>query len=415
MYSKICPFCGKEFHTDNARKIYCSQACKARAYENRNGKTPPAFISESEYEITTKEVIKKIPNPEIIKINKEMNDLRNKRDKILLHNDVLMDNAKKLGYDGKQLVGIIGGLGIGAAISHKIENQDARILITLAGAVLGGTMIKESVLERQEKDRRIKEICSNIKINNEEVGKINSLLVEKGSYLSNLPKEIDFTEIVEIKIPMRKQLSENPKPLKGVVSRSELLEIEFDLHLLDGPIGEFLGKIAKNAYTTAFGKPGSGKSTFYVQLAAYLTKFGMVLYATPEEGISPTFQNKLRTISSSLDNVRITGYNTLIQIDKALNTYDYKFCIIDSINMIIDSTPKEFDKLRKKYTDVAFFIIMQCNKDGSYKGSSEYTHGSDINIIVEKGIATTTKTRYGDLKDYQIFEKKIAEVNNDSK
>ena len=65
MYTKICLYCGKEFHTDNKRKIYCCHACKARAYETRNGKTPPAFIPNSEYEITTKEVNRKIPNPEI--------------------------------------------------------------------------------------------------------------------------------------------------------------------------------------------------------------------------------------------------------------------------------------------------------------------------------------------------------------
>ena len=62
--------------------------------------------------------------------------------------------------------------------------------------------------------------------------------------------------------------------LQGIVTVSQVGEMKFDLNEPDVPIGEFLGHIGKKTFITAYGKPGSSKSTFYVQLAVYLTKFG---------------------------------------------------------------------------------------------------------------------------------------------
>jgi hypothetical protein len=106
-----------------------------------------------------------------------------------------------------------------------------------------------------------------------------------------------------------------------------------------------------------------------------------------------------------MENLDVAAFTTLEQINEALKNEEYKFCFIDSINVITDVTPEGFKKLREKYPEVAFAITMQSNKDGNYKGKSDYSHGSDINIEVVKGTAKTIKSRFSKLSSYYIFEK----------
>ena len=35
IYKKVCPFCGKEYETENSKQWYCSETCK---YDNFNQK-----------------------------------------------------------------------------------------------------------------------------------------------------------------------------------------------------------------------------------------------------------------------------------------------------------------------------------------------------------------------------------------
>lgn len=403
--TKNCPQCKKEFNTDNPRKIYCSPACKVRAYELRNGKNPPGFIIGDEFDIITKIVTKKITNPEYEKIDQEVAKLRDRNEKLTIQRNDLAKEIKRLETDPMQALGVLGGLGAGAALTKKIKNQDLRVVLSFASAVVGGQIMKESESQRQYKDRIINEIETQMRDIDAEINNNTKLIWEKIFYQSTLPKEIEVNETQEIKIPKKKTAQKSTEQIEGVLTASQMVEMKFDLYKLDGDMGKFFGNIAKNAFIITYGKPGSGKSTFFVQVAAYMTKFGLVFYNTAEEGVSPTFQNKIKKLSSAPNEFHIFGFNTLKQIKNALSTYDYKFCFIDSINVITDATPDEFDKLRKQFPEVCFFIIMQCNKDGNYKGSSDYSHSSDVNIEVVKGVAKTLKTRYNeDCCEYEIFK-----------
>ena len=66
-------------------------------------------------------------------------------------------------------------------------------------------------------------------------------------------------------------------------------------------------------------------------------------------------------------------------------------------------SPDSFEDLRSKFNDVCFAIIMQSTKDGTFKGSNEYAHNSDINIKIHEGKAITIKNRFSELKSINIF------------
>lgn len=275
--------------------------------------------------------------------------------------------------------------------------------------MIGGGVIGTQITKPSEETKRLKEI--EIKKLNDFINKIDGIIQAYKNKeelinedVKNTPEQIENIEIKEVKIPKRKGLVRKDKKNAPFITASELTNMHFDLYELNGRFGNFLGKIAKNSFITAYGKPGSGKSTLFVQLADYFTKYGIVIYVTPEEGISPTFKQKLTNQDISTDNIHITAHKSLKDIRKALKVYDYQFCFIDSINMLSDAKPEVLEKLREDFPNVLFAIIMQSTKDGKFKGSNEYAHNSDINILVEKGNASAIKNRFNELKEYEVFE-----------
>jgi tRNA A37 threonylcarbamoyladenosine biosynthesis protein TsaE len=400
---KKCSYCGTEFTTYNTRKIYCKKSCKVRAFEARHNIDSPDFILGSNYETIDKEITVKESNPEYLGLQEKYNQIQSQ---ITLNENLIYSHQNeilKFEFDSGKAAG---GLGTGIAsiaLSENIKNGWLRLGIIIGSTYIGTQIFKRSTQSNQSLQYLIKLHYDSIKSIQPELSTLNQQLFELKSIMNKTPIEIEKKQIKQIKVPIRLK-NKKHKINPNIMSASQLSELQFDLYPLDGLIGEFLGQISKNALITTYGKPGSGKSTFYVKLASYFTKYGMVLYVTPEEGISPTFKNKVAHLSTDQDKFHIADYNTLSQIDKTLKSFDYQFCFIDSITMIKDATPEEFDKLSKKYSNVVFFIIMQCNKDGSFKGPSEYSHNSDINIIVEDGVASTLKSRFNKCCSFKIFD-----------
>lgn len=400
MTSKKCTYCGKAFEANNPRKIYCCDACKQRNYEEKHGKPTPAFALSKNFELISQEINIKVPNPEYVellaKINQDNSNLRCKEFSIE-KSQAEIDRLKSVLE--KQLVAKATNLTSIQPAKNvqpwlKTLEEVAKIIITVQNS---GKMLKEN----QSAEISIKQHQQSIIFIKAEIFNITQQILAKTELLEQIPKELDEKRIVERKVAIEtKKLVHHPE----IMSASQLVDMKFDLYELDGNIVQFLGNISKNVFVTAYGMPGSGKSTFFVQLAVYFTRFGNVFYVTPEEGLGSTFQNKLKGITADLDNLYIAAFNTLDQITKVLKKSNYKFCFIDSINLIKDATPEAFDKFRKQCPTIAFFMIMQSNKDGKYKGSSEYSHSSDINIEVVDGVATTIKTRFNKSCSYKVFE-----------
>tara|TARA_R110002072_G_scaffold288828_2_gene455131 strand:+ start:12732 stop:14486 length:1755 start_codon:yes stop_codon:yes gene_type:complete len=187
-----------------------------------------------------------------------------------------------------------------------------------------------------------------------------------------------------------------------IISANELLAMEFESLPLEGNWLDFLGKPSNDFHVVVFGLPGSGKSTFSVQLLSYLSEsFGKALYVSGEEGFSMTFKSKFKSVFT--DNIDVADLRNYEDMCKEINPEEYRFLVIDSLDtMKID--PVQLRAIKKRYKGAGIITISQSTKDGKQRGSNEIAHDGDITIRVEKGIATTIKNRFKeDQMTYDVF------------
>jgi len=366
-----CAHCGTDFKSSNPRKIYCSKACKSRAYEQRNGIDAPRFLLGEKFEVIEKEISIKVPNPQYIIFQRN-------QEKLLVE----IENLKKTIKEKHEEI---------AEQKNKIEEIwqmriDLKVKLSL------------------------KSMCNNkIKILNTKLGEMEKQLKQKNLFFNlnnyfnkNTPKEIRQKQLKKIKVPVKK-ITKNSSKNEAIMTAEQLLNQNFKLLNLNGDFNDFLGAIAPNTFITITGPPGSGKSTLALKISESISEIGLVLYNSLEEGFGPTLQQRLNQLHITSPLIHICEKFTIDQIRQVLQKSDYAACIIDSINKIIEITPEAFESLRKEFPEVCFVIILQSNKDGSFKGSNEYAHNSDINIKAEAGKANTHKNRFHVFTEYQIF------------
>lgn len=403
---KVCAYCKSDFIASNSRQIYCKKSCKARAYELRKGQDSPEFLTNEDYELVSKEVSTKIENPLYIDAKKKIEHVEQK--KVIKQGEIQKletELSTILNDSNAALWGV--GAGAGGWLLSQLftDKTEIGLLFGAIGGLGAGAIRHNQHVNNPKVKQRIEKLKRELFVQKGQLKFTEKSIRMNTTAISLLPKFIEETEIKEIKIPKRKGLLNKKGSKSTFTSAADLRETSFDLYELKNRLGRFLGSIAKNSFITAFGKPGSGKSTFFLQLADFFTQYGIVLYVTPEEGISPTFQAKLKSNNISNEDIHITAFTKLSEIRSALKKYNYAFCFIDSINMIVDAEPDKLEKLRNDYSDTCFAMILQSTKDGKFKGSNEYAHNSDIHIKVTAGLAETEKNRFNQLSEYEVFTK----------
>jgi len=140
-------------------------------------------------------------------------------------------------------------------------------------------------------------------------------------------------------------------------------------------------------YKAIFGTPGvrsiyllqggakSGKSTFSIRFAQYLTQFGKVGYFSTEEDPKTDITFRQRFEANIVtgegivtDKVRCYGTTNIAKIDKTINTGGFRFIFIDSIQAC-QLTHKAFVAMREKYKrrDHFWILVSQLGPITDYK------------------------------------------------
>jgi hypothetical protein len=157
---------------------------------------------------------------------------------------------------------------------------------------------------------------------------------------------------------------------------------------------EFFGLPSVNFCFLIHGNAGEGKSTFCMWLARYLAEnFGRVLYVCGEEGLNPTFQDKLKFCKADVDDMHVLDVRTGDEFLKEVHPNEFHFIVLDSLHdMGIDA--KKMKAIKERFKNTAFIGVDQNNKKGDLLGTNEMKHLFDTVVNVKDYTAETTKNRF---------------------
>ena len=191
--------------------------------------------------------------------------------------------------------------------------------------------------------------------------------------------------------------------LSGLMSASDISKQKFVLLPFSGAWEELVGKPEKNFTMMLHGEPNAGKSTFLMKFAHYLSKLGSVLYVSPEEHGSVTLQDKVNTYLNPLpSNIAFAPNFEAIESEGSAVS-DFDCVIIDSITDLKLSL-EQFKALKRENPQTAFILVLQHNKDGSFRGGKEWEHEVQIVGEVSNGAISIYKNRYGTKGAMNFFD-----------
>jgi len=161
------------------------------------------------------------------------------------------------------------------------------------------------------------------------------------------------------------------------------------------------------------GGPGSGKSTFLLQVGGALAAQNKnVAYISGEESVVQISFNCKRM---GVQGVKVSNMTDCDEICKQIELHNFDFVVIDSFPTITSKRAKSFKKREEyvisrlcsmaKKTDTVIGFIQHVTKQGNYKGSTLLPHSVDMTIKMSRNEDdpqnlsvrdfTVTKNRFG--------------------
>jgi len=198
------------------------------------------------------------------------------------------------------------------------------------------------------------------------------------------------------------------------LTSKELMSLNFETVQFDQGWERFLPNATKRMNIGISGGPKNGKTAGACQFAAYLTRFGKVLYNFADQGIIQNTQDiwALAGLDNN-SNAEASDFNTLEDLDAECASGKFQYIFIDLINSYIDRTkikPHEFeDRYIKKYPNISFILMFEVTKQGKFKGDQKWMHIVD-QIVEVKDYLMETRGRYGN--GYHIvWEQEFKKIN----
>jgi hypothetical protein len=154
-------------------------------------------------------------------------------------------------------------------------------------------------------------------------------------------------------------------------------------------LGEEFGKVNSDANIMIWGAPGSGKTYKLLKMAKDRADKGeKVLYIANEEYGKSTLDKKL--IELGIHN----GYKNITIVKHLPSDISmYNVIFFDSVNTL-KLTPEMIADIDEKNPNKVFILIVQTNKDGSFRGGRDWEHLVDVAGDVVNRKLVLHKQRY---------------------
>lgn len=181
-------------------------------------------------------------------------------------------------------------------------------------------------------------------------------------------------------------------------SNNNVLSARFALAPFEGAWLAHLGRPALQGMWFVYGKSGSGKTTYCLQLAKYLTGFvRRVAYDSLEQGLSPAMQQAWRRAGLEVcgRKIALIDREPLPDLRARLGKKQSPDVVfLDSVMYLEDVSASELIALRHEHPHKLFVLIGQERNGDAYNSKQiKLKHDADIKIRVVGGVARC-ETRY---------------------
>lgn len=201
--------------------------------------------------------------------------------------------------------------------------------------------------------------------------------------------------------------------LKKVISMSQLYNKNRKVLEFSGAWLKFMGQPEMKGSWIIWGESGNGKTSFSIQLAKYLTKFGKVLYNSREEGDSKSLELTCRREQMEVVARRfhITSDNKEELKIRLEQKRSADIIFIDSYQYMALSY-KEYKELKESFPNKLFVFLSHAEgKHPEGRAAKKVKYDANVKIHVDSYVASCV-SRYGGGEPYIIWEEKASELSD---
>ena len=211
----------------------------------------------------------------------------------------------------------------------------------------------------------------------------------------------------------RKTNNDGTKRLQRALSVNDVYALEKPTYRLSGKWHEAFGEIDRTGVWFIWGKSGSGKTTFVLELCKELAKYGRVAYDSLEEGDSLTMKASfvrvgMREVSRRV--ILLNRENMADLSERLCRPKSPDIVVIDSFQYT-RMRYAEYQRFKEAHKDKLLIFISHAIGDQPRGAAAESVMYDATMKILVKGYVAISKGRFHGATDrYVIWEEKAKKV-----